>query len=147
MDIPSLAIQIGSGGTFAVIATFFLKRYISMNDRDIKNLRSDLNHHAERIFVHSKELSDHKVEVVKAIASAKDNFRTVEERILEKTSNVLTELRETKVSLNQALQDLKEKKNDDKEMYGKIIWVMNKIPLIENQYQDILNALHRNGRR
>jgi hypothetical protein len=145
-DISEVAIQICSGGTFAIIATFFIKRYISINDKDIGHLKKDLNYYSERLTVYSKELSEHKIEMVKAIAGARDGFRDVEERIMERTSQVLIDLRETKAVLAQITDEQKTRRQEDKDLHGKIIWIVNKIPLIETQYQDILNVLHRRNR-
>jgi hypothetical protein len=147
VDISSVLIQVGASGTFAGVATYFLKRYISINDNDIKTFRHDLNRFSEKIFIHTKELAEHKVEVVKAISDSRDSFRKIEERILDKTSQVMIDLKETKVLLSKVMDDQKEKKQEDKEINGKIIWILNKIPLIESQYQEIINTLHRNGRR
>ncbi len=130
-----------SGAACSAVATYFLKRYVAQIDKDLVQASEDLKDHSQKMSHNQLAFHNYKLEIQKTISDTRDEFRKIEKSFNEKTTQILLDMRETKVELKQLLDDSKERKTGDKEVNGKVIMILNKIPLIEEQYREVLHLL------
>jgi len=125
----------------SAVATYFLKRYVTNMDSDVKGLAKNLQHHSEKMSLHQMQFHNHKIEMINMVAKSKEEFQKIEKSFTEKTTQILIDLRETKTELKSLLEENKDRKQSDKEVHGKIIMILNKMPLLENQYHELLREV------
>ncbi len=136
-----ILVSIISGAACSAIATYFLKRYVTEIDDDIKKTSKELKEHSETMSHNQMALHNYKLEIQKAFSDTREEFRKIEQSFTSKTNQILLDLKETKVEMRQLLDESKERKVNDKEVNGKVIMILNKVPLIEEQYREILHML------
>lgn len=146
MDSESIALGAGTAGALAPLFIFFLKRYVTSTDDQIKNLKKTISQMMRQMVTHERKMNEINIEVGRKLVEFKEQEIESHDEYLEEIRQLHSHFNELRHDFNKTLSEMKSTDKDIVEQFKKVAMIMKDYSQVKGQIKQIIKEMDEIGK-